>query len=173
MIYTGVGSRKTPMYVCELMVDFARRAAARGWILRSGACPIGADAAFEAGVDATPEQDHLKEIYWPWPEFRDDVTTRKEFLQPTAAAYDMAATIHPKWKTLSRGEKALHARNCHQVLGLDLTRPSDFLICWTPGGQLQGGTATAIRLAMRNDITIFNLAKGNAEQTIEYILGTR
>jgi hypothetical protein len=29
-------------------------------------------------------------------------------------------TFHPAWSRLTRGVRALHARNCHQVLGADL-----------------------------------------------------
>jgi tRNA A37 N6-isopentenylltransferase MiaA len=32
------------------------------------------------------------------------------------------------------------------------------VICWTPGGKTVGGTATAIRLAERNQIEVINLA---------------
>jgi len=50
----------------------------------------------------------------------------------------------------------LQARNSHQVLGLDLNTPSDFVICWTKNGKDQGGTFQTIRIARSYDIPIFN-----------------
>jgi hypothetical protein len=88
-------------------------------------------------------------------------------------ASEMAAAMHPAWNRCSAKVKLLHARNCYQVLGMDLNNPSEFFICWTPNGSeteaeldsykmAEGGTATAIRLACRNDIPIFNLKNSDA-----------
>lgn len=116
--------------------------------LRSGHAD-GADMAFENGSLEN------NEIWIPWLGFNGSASQ----LLPSPEAFDLAATIHPAWKGLGRGAKALHARNCHQVLGVDLNTPSDFLLAWTLGGEVKGGTATAIRLAERHDIPILNLGK--------------
>ena len=70
----------------------------------------------------------------------------------------LASEFHPAWDYLSYGARKLHARNGYQVLGEDLKTPVDFVICWTPGGKEQGGTAQAIRIAKFNSIKVFNLA---------------
>ncbi len=59
----------------------------------------------------------------------------------------------------------MHARNAHQVLGQDLESPSLCVICWTPKGELKGGTRTAIVIAEQNDIPVFNFGKGGTELT--------
>lgn len=49
----------------------------------------------------------------------------------------------------------MHARNMHQILGIDLKTPVDMVICWSPG---HGGTEQALRLARAYGIHIVNLA---------------
>ena len=47
--YAGIGSRKTPKDICELMTRVARYLYFKGYTLRSGAAD-GADTAFEIGA---------------------------------------------------------------------------------------------------------------------------
>lgn len=157
MFYTGIGSRETPREVMVAMYHFAIHMAERGLILRSGGAN-GADTAFEYG--ARKAQGKM-EIYLPWYNFngRDS-----QFTRPTDAAQTLASEIHPAWDRCSRGARALHARNCHQVLGMDLATPSAFLVCWTPGGKNVGGTRTAITLAKMSDIRVFNLFNHDISQ---------
>jgi hypothetical protein len=49
------------------------------------------------------------------------------------------------------------ARNYRQIRGLDAP-DSKFVICWTPNGELKGGTAQAIKIAKNYGIPVFNLA---------------
>lgn len=148
--YTGIGSRATPHKVMMRMTKIAHERARAdthfAWTLRSGAAE-GADEAFEAGAKGT-----RKEIWLPWPRFRGHAST----LLPSPAAFELAAAVHPNWAACSEAARKLHARNCHVVLGVDLKTPSLELICWTPGGELVGGTATALRLAMTWGIRITN-----------------
>lgn len=156
---TGVGSRQTPDIVIELMRLVAAAFERRGYILRSGGAD-GADAAFESGI-STPSN---KEIWLPWPNFNNNDSP----LLPSQEAFDMAQTIHPAWNSLTRGGRALHARNCHQVLGHDLKTPSRYLFCWTEHGEIKGGTATAIKLALNRTIPIFNFGRwDNPESMID------
>lgn len=148
--YTGVGSRETPDKVCKFMGEIAATLEAQDLILRSGGAP-GADLAFEAGVSS----GQFKEIWVPWAGFNG--STSKNL--PSEQAFVLASTIHPVWSNLKRGARALHARNCHQVLGHDLKTPSKFLLCWTENGEVKGGTATAIKLALNNRIPILNFGK--------------
>jgi hypothetical protein len=142
--YTGVGSRKTPFKIQEIMSGVAAKLSRSGCILRSGGA-LGADTAFEIGAS------FHKEIFRP-----KDVTEE---------ALIIASTIHPAWHLCSEYVKKLHARNCYQVLGKNLDNPSEFLICWTPDGCIgestrsieTGGTATAIVLAERNGVRVYNL----------------
>jgi hypothetical protein len=149
--YAGIGSRKTPPEVLRAMTSIARTLDAAGYILRSGAAE-GADSAFEAGAD--PKR---KEIWLPWHGFNMHTSP----LLPSPEAFVLAAEVHPAWTRLSRGARALHARNGCQILGADLRTPVDFVVCWTPEGDGSGGTGQALRLAVRNGIPIFDLGLGD------------
>lgn len=145
--YAGIGSRKTPDDILEMMTEIAE-GLSRNYILRSGGAD-GADSAFEKGAG------DKKISYIPWPGFNG---SKEKCIAVSSDAMRMAGEFHPGWMYLSYGAKKLHARNCYQVLGDDLSTPVDFIICWTPGGEEVGGTAQAIRIAKANRIKIFNLA---------------
>jgi len=163
--YAGIGSRETPPAALDLMARAASWLAVEGWVLRTGMA-TGADQAFYRGAQAHGPF----ELYLPWPTFEADARSpsRAEQLvldQPTPAAYELAARFHPAWSRLTRGARALHARNCHQVLGADLASQARFVLCWTPDGSLDGrgrrvgGTGQALRIAHHHGIAIFNLAR--------------
>lgn len=158
--YAGVGSRLTPQPMLKIMTEVAEYLRVEGWTLRSGHAP-GADQAFERGAQG------LAEIYLPWRNFCYEVAIQgKVFESPTDAAMDMGAETLKHWHRLSQGSKKLHARNCHQVLGPRLDDPVEMVICWTEGGQMKGGTATAIKLARLNKVRIYNLGKSADLQEI-------
>lgn len=154
--YTGVGSRSTPPDVLHVMRRIADRLHQSGYVLRSGHAE-GADMAFEQMARGKAE------IYLPWPGFNSAQNWRRT--SPAPEAYKIAMEVHPAWARCGSGPRALHARNCHQVLGNDLNDPSDFLVCWTPDGctgassrtSQTGGTATAIVLAEKYGVPVFNL----------------
>lgn len=146
--YTGIGSRVTSKEVCNAMTKIAKRLQEEEFTLRSGGAD-GADFAFELGAG------YKKEIYLPWKNFNSN---KSELFIPSESAMKLASEIHPVWDKLNRGGKLLHARNCHQVLGKNLNTPSDFLICWTLGGGVSGGTATAMKLADKWNIPVYNMA---------------
>jgi hypothetical protein len=120
----------------------------RGFILRSGGAD-GADKAFEVGAGDD------KEIYLAF--------------HATSEAMAIAKQFHGAWNRCSEYARKLHGRNAFQVLGRDLSTPSQFLICWTPDGCechayrsiKTGGTGTAISIADHYNVPVFNLA--NAE----------
>lgn len=161
--YTGVGSRKTPGEVLAYFVKVSAFLAEKGFTLRSGHAE-GADLAFETGCDSVRGS---KEIYVPWKRFNGSDSD----LTPTQVAFTKAKALHPAWEKLARGGRALHARNCHQVLGVSLLAKSDFLICWTLGGAATGGTRTAIVLAEENGVPIYNLGSKNGAAALDAFLG--
>lgn len=148
-IYTGIGSRQTPEEVLKVIREMSKLLSNKGYLLRSGAAD-GADRAFESYT-------RNKEIWVPWLGFNG---SKSQHL-PSPQAFELVATIHPKWNTLNDAAKRLHARNAHQVLGANLASPSKFVICWTPLGETVGGTATAIKLALNRSIPVLNLGKYN------------
>jgi hypothetical protein len=148
-VYAGIGSRTTPHDVLYLMTSIATKLDVWGWTVRSGGAD-GADTAFEGAS--------RKEIYLPWSGFNG-----KRGSTPSAEAYTIAETHHPRWHALERSVRSLHARNAHQILGADCATPAAFVITWTPDGSTgittvkTGGTGQAIRIARAYDVSIFNL----------------
>lgn len=122
---------------------------------------MGADSAFERGAGP------MSVIYLPWRGYNGRWGMRNAVDVSTMAAYEMAASVHPAWSALGAGAKAMHARNCQQIFGWNLDDPSHFVVCWTPDGcedestrtRGTGGTATAIVLAARHGIPVFNLQR--------------
>lgn len=154
MCYAGIGSRKTPHDVLEGMRRLAAYLDTAGFVLRSGGAD-GADTAFEDGAVCA-------QIFLPWKEFNNNTSA---LYPPTPEAFEMAAKFHPAWGKCSRGARALHARNCHQVLGLSLNEPSKFVACWHDG---TGGTLQAVRIANAYDIQVFNLKYTGLDDVISY-----
>jgi len=158
---TCVGARATPLDVQNQMTDLGRVLSEQGWIGRSGHAN-GADLAFEAGFAGNFE------IYLPWKNFNADhpLLGNSFIFDGAPAALQIAESLHPAWDKCSYGVKKLHGRNIYQVLGKNLDEPSTALICWTPGGKTVGGTATAINLAGRYNIPVFNLANSTPEEIV-------
>ena len=144
--YTGVGSRKTPFEIQQLMKAIAAKCASKDITLRSGGA-VGADTAFFRGCGNGP-----RNIF-----YASDCTLE---------AMAIASQFHPAWHACSEFARKLHGRNAFQVLGRDLQTPSKCLICWTPDGCTShatrsiktGGTGTAISIAEAYGVPVYNLA---------------
>jgi hypothetical protein len=170
-VYTGVGSRATPPDILDVMADLAVSFVRVGWTLRSGG-GAGADQAFERGAVAA---GGTVEVFLPWAGFNGRQSPR---CRPPAAAFELAASIHPAWPRLTDRARHLHARNVQQVLGAEVRSPSAFVVCWTVDGaecldelsRETGGTATAIAVAVRWGVPVLNLAKpGRLERVLTYL----
>ena len=169
--YTGVGSRETPEHILKFIEQIAYRLAGRGYTGRSGSA-AGADSAFEQGFNhydtVNGVSDYVSfEAYLPWKGFSDINEDTVHIVTPELPNYteavEIASTIHPAWNRLGRGAKALHTRNVYQVLGLDLKTPSKVLFCYAQPTKnkrglagVKGGTNTAVQLAMKHNIPIYN-----------------
>jgi len=175
--YTGVGSRETPLYIMYMMAKMAQIFEKQGRILRSG-CAIGADAAFE---DALLNPEVSTEIYVPNSGFAKKMKTihKNYYIIPKeingtdfnskyreAMRMLMDENMHKAWKNCKGDIIDLHNRNMFQALGKDLQTPSKFLVCYTNNKEKSyeetnintGGTATAINVASKKGIPIFNLS---------------
>lgn len=152
--YAGIGSRATPSDTLAKMTAFARFIEARdGAILRSGGAQ-GADSAFATGATSA-------EIYLPWRGFAQAKSTHSVMDEPTGWAYKIAEQYHPNWEYLRPSVRRLHARNAHIILGADLESPVMFVMCWTPGGRVVGGTGLGLRIAKAYDVPVINLGDIN------------
>lgn len=150
--YTGIGSRETPPDLQKIMYCIANALANDNWILRSGGAE-GADSAFEAGAAK-------KRIYLPWNNFNGKTVDGVNYIVPPYAE-SWVMDYHPDAEYLSPAAKKLMSRNTYQMLGDDLQSPSAFIVCWTQGGKLKGGTAQALRIAADYKIPRYNLYHDN------------
>ena len=170
--YAGIGSRGAPAATLELIESIAARLARGGWVLRTGLSP-GADQAFYRG--ALGGGGGI-ELYLPWPGFRAEARREgeesrvHELPRPSPAAHALAARFHRAWDgrawaQLDEGERALLARDAHQVLGTQLDAPAACVVCWTPDGGLDGsdpraeGTGQALRIAHHHGVPVYNVAR--------------
>lgn len=159
-MYAGIGSRQTPPDVLRLMEVSAILLWAQGWTLHSGGAS-GADSAFEDGVPAQVRQDCCR-IFLPGNNFNGRSAGRNGCIDSTKLeawprAVEIAKHYHPAPSKLSGFGLKLMARNCFQVLGPNLDELVKFVMCWTPGGAMTGGTSQALRIAVDHGIQVRNL----------------
>ena len=170
-VYAGIGAREAPGEVLARIEDIAARLAGRGWTLRTGMSP-GADQAFYRGALTAGGG---VELYLPCDDFQagarleDERGRVRSLARPTPAALELAPRFYAQldgrpWDALDACERALLARDAHQVLGGDLASPAAFIVCWTPGGGRDGrdpragGTGQALRIAAAHALPVFNVA---------------
>lgn len=159
LTYTGIGSRKAPILILEMLSVIAVKLSKLNYIVRSGGA-TGCDKAFEV----VPE-DKIQ-IFVPWNGFNG---VQRSSLLVTDEALSVGHNYHPNWDRLTDSVRKLHARNIHQVLGHSLNDPSQFVLCWTPDGcedyktrtKLTGGTGSAIEVANKHNVPVFNLFNEN------------
>lgn len=147
-----MGLGKPPQPILERFIRLGKYLQNKGFVLRSGA----ADGAFEQEVS-------YKHIFLPWPSYNNHTSN---FYNIDERCYQIASEIHPYWSGLKDSVRKLHARNVFQCLGPNLDTPSQFLVCWTENGETKGGTATAIRLAEKFNIPIFNFGRAGDDKKL-------
>lgn len=173
--YTAVGSRETPIEICNLMTKIASELEQNSnnskfnYILRSGRA-IGADSAFEKGI----KNPKNKCIY-----------TIKNF-DFSPENYEMCKSeilsildSNLNFDNYGKNAQILILRDVNQVLGSIKTElvKSKFLICWTKHLNYYikppnacGGTRFAVRIALKHGIPVFNLLKKEDRERIEKFL---
>jgi len=161
MKYAGIGSRKTPIETQKMMFEIGAYLSKRGLTLRSGGAD-GADLMFERGCDST---NGKKEIYLPWKGFN---RSNSNLYSISQIALDSVDRYHPNPFSLSFGARKLMARNYYQMMGMDTTS-SSFIVCWTSGGTVNGGTGQAMRIANDYNIPIVNLFGISLDEAVEKI----
>jgi hypothetical protein len=148
-----------------LMLQIAHGFAHQGWLLRSGGAE-GADSAFEQGCDMAGGP---KEIYLPWKRFNGNHSPLVLPFDNEEEAQAITRRHHPAYHNLTQGGRKLMTRNAYQILGRNLNDPVTLVVCWTPGGQMKGSTAQAIRMAHSMKIPVLNLADYEPEESLELL----
>lgn len=155
------------------------RLAKLGVVFTSGLCELGMDGiaqkAYSQAVDLGYAKEDQFEVY-----VSDQYNIRKSTLPRKHLAVvrnkdligeteRLASEVHPAWDRCNEWARGMHSRNCHQIFGYDLKYPVDAVICWTPNGKIQGGTATAIKLALKANIPVFNLGIEDKKSVVNEI----
>ena len=171
-----IGSRdleRQAVYQKDIQVcyDVAYRLAELGIIFTSGLCTDGMD-----GIAQKAYSQAMSEGKATASQFEVYVAEQKNITRSPLPNKHLAVVRDPRlikethklclkvmgeahWNRCNEWAKGMHSRNCHQIFGADLKSPVDAVICWTPNGNIQGGTATAIKLAMDAGIPVFNLGR--------------
>ena len=133
----------------------------KGWLLRSGGAR-GADTGMETGCY---KGNGHAEIFIPFAGFNNievGQTQNVRYIEPnfhSKKLQKLAAANHPNWEACDEKVRKFHMRNVCQILGEKLDSPTSLVICWTPGGEVVGGTGLALRLAQSLSIPVYNLGK--------------
>lgn len=150
-----------------------------GVTFTSGLCELGMDGiaqkAYSQAVDLGLASESQFEVY-----VADQYNIRRSTLPRKhlaiirnkdliAETERIASEVHLAWDKCNEWARGMHSRNCHQILGYDLQSPVDAVICWTPDGNVVGGTATAIRIALKYNIPVFNLGVKDKDDVLQSI----
>lgn len=182
LIITFIGSRNlsNPENTndANLFYKTAYRCAELGIIMRSGLAN-GADGiaqiAYSDAIKSNKARLEQLEVY-----IKDEQERSKSNLPNKHLAIirnpnliieteNLASTVHPNWNACNDYARGMHSRNCHQIFGYNLDIPTDAVICWTPNGNVVGGTSTAIKLALNSNIPVFNLGFENKSDVLNNI----
>ena len=179
-----IGSReleKNPSYQQDIKLCYkvCMRLAQLGHTFTSGLCELGMDGiaqkAYSKAVDLGLAKESQFEVYVAdqynirrstLPRKHLAIVRNKDLISETER---IASEVHPAWDRCNEWARGMHSRNCHQILGYDLKSPVDCVITWTPNGNIQGGTATAIRISMKYGIPVFNLGVSDKKSVLNDI----
>ena len=163
----------------KLCHNVCMRLAQLGVTFTSGLCELGMDGiaqkAYSKAVDLGYANETQFEVYVAdqynirrstLPRKHLAIVRNKDLISETER---IASEVHPAWDRCNEWARGMHSRNCHQILGYDLQSPVDAVICWTPNGNIQGGTATAIRIALKYNIPVFNLGCADKDAVLQEI----
>ena len=157
--YAGIGARNTPALHLTIMKLWAMYAAACGMTCSTGACK-GADQAFANG--SIQGGGHTM-LWLPWTSYEDawirsfgnkvsdSINVYVYNPKSDNAASESVHKYHPAPHKLKSSVFALHARNYLIIEG------AEYIVCWTPNGEVVGGTGQALRIAADMGIPIYNL----------------
>ena len=169
MHYAGIGSRRTPEPILDLMGRVAGRLERLGYTLRSGGAQ-GADRAFELGCEKKIifYQDHARCSGGALLDHQDSSTYEVQYSGSDIEFMELfVQRHHPVPMALRGAARKLMRRNALQVSRYSRPRLElpwvDFVLCWTPDGssdgasRAAGGTGQALRIAHHHGIPVFNL----------------
>jgi hypothetical protein len=189
-IIAGIGARKTPTNIQQVMYDLGFALARQGRMLHSGGAE-NADRPFQDGVEAYCESVNInpcerQKIFIPRAYFKGLTADSDRGVINFLKTENYEKAIELAKRTYINKDSAknwpdwmehLMGRNGYQILSEDLITPVNAVICWTKDGSLDGstkssgGTGQALRLAHANNIPVFNLQRDKHLQFVmEHII---
>ncbi len=187
MIYTGIGSRETPLFFIAWMIQMAKHLREHYNAHCYSGCAPGADSAFELGARAQgtyfiPYAKAFNRHERHGHPVLGTIPNTSYYIPTKGVVFDKATEIirqhyhgYKPFDALKFAAQGLHRRNVYQILGPDLAKPTQFVICYTPDGATclneftpkSGGTRTAIRIAELHNIPVFNIQRDAHRVTLE------
>jgi len=169
--YAGVGSRETPQEIGRKMVGYAKRLAALDYTMVSGGARkkrdapndvVSADHVFEYAVAEVQGKMIVYRAYVNKfvPCGAADVRVPSENQMNHAISFIKRHHIIPWFDKMSGWAKLLHARNYYQIVQ-ETGHKVDFVIAYSEigtDGEPMGGTRTAIKIAQKMGVKVYNLA---------------
>lgn len=178
LIFTGVGHRKgVPNRIRDKATMLTKWLCDRNVRLRTGDAD-GMDRIFR---EAAPID--MVEFFAPLGRYNPHpnatiIAPNNMAECPYRKAVSITEFVHPAFHYLGDFERELHIRNVFELLGPNLDRPSDFMVCWTEDGAVDrttrktGGTGQAIRIANKYGIPVFNLQRSDFESEFSKFIKT-
>ena len=182
-----IGSReleKNPKYKEDIKLchNICLALAHQGYTFTSGLCELGMDGIAQKAYSKALENGWVTEK-----NFEVYVATQENIQRSNLPNKHLAIVRNPDlikesediaksvmdeyhWIRCNEWSRGMHSRNCHQILGYDLKSPVDCVICWTPNGRIQGGTATAIKVANKYNVPVFNLGAESKDKVVSDII---
>lgn len=159
--FAGIGSRRTPEDMLTMMYNICQLLGKDGYTCDTGAC-IGPDQKCAEGTLVGGGNVHL---YLPWRTYELEWADKMRETYHARMKHTIlderyhldameSVKLHPKYGILKHSYKLLHGRN---YLIIHPEKPVEFILCWTPGGLIDGGTGQALRIAERYGIKVYNL----------------
>ena len=168
-IFAGIGNRDTPLFFADLLTKVGKRLSDDGYFWATGGSGRADEACMNVSVKGF--------VYPPWDRFNG---LRMRHALPKKA-FDKAKEFCDHWDNMTRGPRALHARNMMIITGpyIDVNDAVDLVICYTRDGcdshasrnKGTGGTGSAISYADSLGIPIVNLFNRNAMEHLTLFTG--
>lgn len=169
--YACTGNADCPAEILEKFDRITKKLEELGYTVRVG----GMDGIEDRIEKLIPKH----ELHLPWRDFNGK---QSKFTYNSERTFAIAKMFFPTFDTMKKGVQAFLAKNARLILGDKVVSPALFLLCWTEDGaesvkertNRTGFTGHPIAIASAVGIPVFNLAKSDAEQRLDFLIeGTR
>lgn len=154
--YAMIGTRSPSDKMFERIHNVARFLVRRGHHIHTG----GAKGVDEAAMVGAASVDASKlHVFLPWADYNKDIIPAgaNTYLFDEVACPNWSKSVdkyHPNARALTRGPRALHARNYGIVM---FPEPVDAVIAVPKSIQEEGGTGQGMRIAIGENVELYNI----------------